>query len=187
MAELIPVQYRIRAAQKTVLTRWALAGTAAIAAAAIGIFCAWNWQHQQVKAVDDLTNDFRQKSPILVRAKEIKNNYDQLAQRLENMDGLRDDTTLIALLNHISAARNEYNCFETLQIDARKSASGEKDSYFVRIVGVASDPKELAGLMDRLSKDSNPKINVILETTKREQFLDETVLRFHILCERQQG
>jgi hypothetical protein len=41
--------------------------------------------------------------------------------------------------------------------------------------------------MDRLSKDSNPKINVILETTKREQFLDETVLRFHILCERQQG
>jgi hypothetical protein len=182
MAELIPVQYRIRAAQKTILSRWVFFGAVMLAAAGVGIFCAWNWQRQQAQVVEGLQNEYKSKSPIMIWAKEVKGNYDDLLKRLSNIDGLRDDSTLLSLVNHISAAAGEYDSFETMQIDARKGPGGEK-GYFVRVIGVTKDSASIGELVERMGKDCYPKINVSVEVGKTEKYLDGEVYRFHILCE----
>ena len=187
MAELIPIQYRIRVAQRVVLLRWAVYGAVILATAGVGVLCAWNWQRQQRTTLDELQAVYRERSPIIASAKEMKSKWQSLLERRQRIDYLRDDSTLLALLNHVSSAAREFDCLEQVQIDARKSATGEKESYFVRLTGVTADPANLAGLMKRLGNEQDPKINVILENMKNEVFLDGQVIRFHILCERPQG
>jgi hypothetical protein len=187
MAELIPAQYRVRVAQKAVLLRSVVYGVVILAGVAVGAFYAWNWQRKQASALADLQNDYRQRSTLIESAKDMRKKWQDLQQRRARIAQLRDDSTLLSLLNHVSQATREYDCLEQVQIDARKSSSGEKDSYFVKLTGVTADPAGLAAYMKRLSEESKPPINVILESSKREQFLDGHVLRFHILCERPQG
>ena len=187
MAELIPVQYRVRVAQRAVLLRGVVYGAVVLAAAGVCAVCAWNWQHKQAAALADLQTEYQERSSLIESAKDMRKKWQELQQRRDRIAKLRDDSTLLSLLNHVSKATREYDCLEQVQIDARKSASGDKDSYFVRLTGVTSDPAGLAAYMKRLSEESNPPINVILESSKREAFFDGYVLRFHILCERPQG
>ena len=38
--------------------------------------------------------------------------------------------------------------------------------------------------MTRLGKNSTPAMNVVLETSRREAYLDGQVMRFQIVCEK---
>jgi hypothetical protein len=174
-------------AQKAVLFRWVVYGLMAVACAAGGAFYTLSWQRKQAAALADLQSEYQTRSSLIESAKDMRKKWGELNDRRQRIAKLRDDSTLLSLLNHVSSATRDYDCLEQVQIDARKSASGEKESYYVRLTGVTADPAGLAAYMKRLSADSQPPINVILESSKREQFLDGYVLRFHILCERPQG
>ena len=187
MAELIPVQYRVRVAQRTLLLRGVVYGVVFLACAGVGVFYAWNWQRKQAAALADLQTEYRERSTLIDSARDMRNKLQSLATRRSRIAQLRDDKTLLSLLHHVSAATREFDCLEQVTVDARKSAEGDKEGYYVRLTGVTADPAGLAAFMKRLGAESQPPINVILESSRREQFLDGYVLRFHILCDRPQG
>ena len=76
------------------------------------------------------------------------------------------------------------DCLEYVHIDARGGNAGEEGKFLVRITGITNNSTTLAELMTRLSKGKEPAVNVTLEMSRREPYLDGQVMRFQITCER---
>lgn len=185
MAELIPFEYRVRVARKVTIVRWAVYGVVALVAATVGLICVATWQHNKSAALAELNNEYKQRSTLISRSQELRTKRANLASCMKGIQQLRDDKVLLALLHNISEGFSEHDCLEQVHIDARGGNNGRAEGeYTVKLIGVTSDSSTLADLMKRLASQNQPTISVILETSKREAYLDGHVMRFQILCEK---
>src|SRR6476660_3448080 len=119
MAELIPIHYRLRAAQKHHLHRWYIAGGITAAVALASVTHAFMWQLQQTAAEKELVAQVQQHSSALVKSQQIVASRQELANRMQKVESLMDDKMLLSLLKNISEGFASSDCLEYISIDAR--------------------------------------------------------------------
>lgn len=180
MAELIPIEYRVRVAQRAALVRWTVYGAVALIAVGAGIAVVGAWQHRQARLTALLQQEYTQRSALIFRSQELRTKRANLAQRMQRIQQLMDDKVLLSLLNTMAAGFSERDCLEHIQIDTRNGENG----YLVKLSGITHDAGTLAELMKRLAVIKQPQVNVALDKSRRETFLDGFVMRFEISCER---
>ena len=190
MAELIPVEYRLRAAQKQLASQWMRRGILVAIAAAAGLTYTFGWFRERTVEHDKLAVDFKAKSALITRSDELRSRRQDLANRMQKIQELMDDKVLLTLLKNISDGFSGKDCLEFVSIDARAQDAASADRpasdphYVVRITGITQSSGTLAELMTRLGQQTNPPINVVLESSHREPLLDGQVMRFQIVCDK---
>jgi hypothetical protein len=201
MAELIPLNYRLRMAQRRHLQRWMLVGVVAAAVSLASVTQAFLWQHKQVARYNELNAQVQEQSSALVKSQQVVASRQDLANRMQKIDQLMDDKTLLALLRNISEGFSGSDCLEYINIDARgksvaqpaeKTDNGKpappaatiEDRYVVRISGITANNATLKDLVDRLSERASPAMTVSLESSRRENMFDGQVMRFEIVCQK---
>ncbi len=121
MAELIPIDYRIRSAIKLRIRRWVLAGGLTLSLAALSISSALLAEHQTAKVADDRENTYHNRSALVAKSDELKAKriHQRLLERMQKIQQLQDDRVLVALLQQVSNGFSSNDCLEYLHIDAR--------------------------------------------------------------------
>jgi Tfp pilus assembly protein PilN len=191
MAELIPIEYRLRAAQRELASQWLRRGVLVAIAAAACLIYTFGWFRQRSTEHDKLAAEFKEKSTLITRSDELRSRRQNLANRMQKIQELMDDKVLLSLLKNISEGFSGKDCLEFVSIDARaQDAAPAPDKpapdphYVVRITGITQSSGTLAELMTRLGQRGNPPINVVLESSHREPLLDGQVMRFQIVCDK---
>jgi len=190
MAELIPIEYRLRVAQRQQLAKWAAVAALAAIVAAVGLSAVYGWERKCAYEHDYLNAQYRDKSALITRSEDLRSSRQDLANRMQKIQKLMDDKTLLSLLRNISQGFSQKDCLEYVNIDARADDNGNptrtepgEGRYIVRITGITENSTSLADLMTRLGKNANPPVNVVLQSSRREQVLDGQVMRFEIVCQ----
>jgi hypothetical protein len=154
------------------------------------------WERRQTAACNELAAAVQQNSMSIKKAEQLVATRQELANRMQKVEGLMEDKLLLSLLHNISEGFSSTDCLESINIDARvlvshkkenqaaKDAPPPEETYMVRISGITSNNATLADLVTRLSHQAAPAMNVVLESSKREQRLEGQVMRFQILCEK---
>jgi hypothetical protein len=201
MAELIPLHYRLRVAQKRHLQRWFIAGGLAVAVSLASVSHAFVWQHRQSTSERDLIAQVAEKSAALVDSQKIVLTRQDLAGKMQRVEQLMEDKMLLSLLKNVSEGFAATDCLENISIDARGkslpvaaaapgpdgkpvAAEPAEERYAVRLTGITANNATLSDLVTRLSRQTSPAMNVVLESSKRENMFDGQVMRFEILCEK---
>jgi hypothetical protein len=202
MAELIPVQYRLRTAQKQHLEKWMLIAIVAVGVALAGVTYTYMLARHEKSAMLARQTEYRQKASAIDQSRQVLARRQELANRMQKVEQLMDDKTLLSLLKNISEGFASSDCLEYINIEA-KAKDGEKTNdngkdknkdkdvalangnYVVHITGITSNSATLADLVNRLSHQTTPAMNVVLESSHRETLMDGQVMRFEILCEKQ--
>lgn len=192
MAELIPPEYRLKAAQRQQIARWAGAGVVALLLSGGAVAYGVAWQRGKAAEHADLAAQFREKSVLITRSQELRGKRQDLANRMAKIQELRDDKVLLALLRNVAGSFSTEDCLETVRIEAHgakpdtapSGAVSSDDAYAVHLNGITTNSSSLAALMTRLTQQNSPAINVVLENSHRDKVLDGQVMRFQILCER---
>ncbi len=189
MAELIPVHYRARVATRQRIRTWMLWGFVTFAACAACLSTAYARQLRSASALDELRSEHRSRLALIVRAQELRNKRQDLADRMQKIQQLMDDKVLLALLHDISQAFSSNDCLEYIHIDARgKGGDGaaprDGNQFVVRLTGITNSSTGLAELMTRLNTQTQPRVDAVLENSRRETYLDGQVMRFQITCAR---
>jgi hypothetical protein len=192
MAELIPPEYRLRMAQRRHIAQWAAGGVAALLLASGAVAYGVVWQRGKAAEHATLAAQFREKSVLITRSQELRSKRQDLANRMEKIQQLRDDKVLLSLLRNIAGSFSGEDCLETVKIEAHGAkpdasaggASAADDAYAVHLSGITTNSSTLAALMTRLTQQNSPAINVVLENSRRDKVLDGQVMRFQIVCEK---
>ena len=192
MAELIPLQYRLRVATRKRLTAWIAGAVVAVLLCGATLAYAFAWERQRTMEYNALREQHRDKSVLIAQSETLRARRENLAERMQKIQQLMDDHLLLTLLRNVAEGFSANDCLESIQVDARgttrrdtadKPAAGP-DAYVVRISGVTANSSTLAELMTRLTRQSNPAMNVGLESSRRDTYLDGQVMRFQIVCEK---
>lgn len=189
MAELIPLQYRLKAAQKQRLSSWSLAMVVALAIGVSGIAYAFAFERRASAELVRLQGEFNSKSSLIERSRELRTARSALAARMEKIQQLMDDKVLLSLLRNISDGFSGTDALDYIEIDARGTTLPQEKQtgdgqFVVHINGITTNNTSLAELMSRLTRQSGPTMNVVLESSRRENHLDGQVMRFQIICEK---
>jgi hypothetical protein len=192
MAELIPLDYRLRVMQNELASRWLSRGIFVAIASAAALTLSFTWFHKHAAEHEKLAAEFKAKSVLIVHAQELRTDRQNLANRMQKIQELMDDKVLLSLLKNISEGfTGKDSVIESLNIDARvqdPAPAADKPApdprYVVRITGITKDSGTLAELMTRLGQRTDPPINVVLESSHREALLDGQVMRFQIVCDK---
>jgi hypothetical protein len=191
MAELIPIEYRLRAAQSRLASQWLRRGILVAIASAAALTYTFGWYRNQNAGHEKFAVEFKAKSALIVRSQELRSRRQDLANRMEKIQELMDDKVLLSLLKNVSDGFSGKDCLEFISIDARvqdPAPAADKPlpdpHYVVRITGITQTSGTLAELMTRLGQNSKPPINVVLESSHREPLLDGQVMRFQIVCDK---
>lgn len=203
MAELIPMQYRLRIAQKAYLRRWIIVGGLATVVSLASVTHAFMWQLRQTTVESGLAAQVQERSSVLLLSRRVVASRQELADKMQKIEQLMDDKTLLSLLKNISEGFSGSDCLEYISIDARgktladHTTKNEKDAsphtatpaadggrYVVRISGITANNATLKDLVDRLSQRASPAMNVGLESSRRENMFDGQVMHFEIVCEK---
>lgn len=200
MAELIPIEYRLRTAQKQQLEKWMLVGVVALGVSLASLTYTFLWERQRVAEHSALAEQLQQKSSAIGQSQQVLAARQELADRMQQVEQLMDDKMLLSLLRNISEGFASTDCLEYIAIDARgkkgevvkdkgkeKAASGREEHYMVRITGITTNSATLSDLVTRLSRQTSPAMNVVLESSHREKLYDGQVMRFEISCEQPGG
>lgn len=194
MAELIPPEYRLRNAQRQHLSRWVVIAAVTLVVCGGAIVSSVAWEKARERETALLAAEFRDKSTLITRSQELRSKRQDLANRMEKIQELRDDKVLLALLRSIADSFSADDCLETVKIDAHGArpdgtppAGDADDRYAVHLSGITTNSTTLAALMTRLTRQDSPAINVVLENSHRDKLLDGQVMRFQILCEKPSG
>jgi hypothetical protein len=189
MAELIPMQYRLRTAQKQHLNKWVLIGVVAVGLSLASLTYAYMLQRRETSVLSAGKAQVQQKSIAISESRQVLGRRQALAIRMQKVEQLMDDRTLLALLRNISDGFAATDCLEYISIDAKPRAKEKETapvdgSYVVHIVGITASNTTLADLVTRLSKQTTPAMNVVLQSSHRETLQDGQVMRFEIQCEK---
>jgi hypothetical protein len=199
MAELIPIEYRLKTAQKQHLEKWMLIGVVTVGVSLASLTYTYMWGRQRSAERDILAAEFQAKSSTISQSQQLLQTRQELAKRMQKVEQLMDDKMLLSLLKNISDGFASTDCLEYISVDARgkppepvkdkegnlvKDTQPVEDRYAVRITGITANNATLSDLVTRLSRQSTPPMNVVLESSRRENLLDGQVMRFQILCEK---
>ena len=197
MAELIPLHYRAKFVVRQRVRLWTLGGVVTLAMCAAAVVAAAVWSHAAAGEVARLDADYRQKATLIQASEQLQARRQALADRMRKIEGLKQDKTLLSLLRNVAAGFSELDCLEYIHVDARGTTKGtdaaalaaaatdsDTSHYIVRLSGITSTPATLADLMTRMGQGNNPPMQVQLEASKREGFLDGQVIRFQMACEK---
>jgi hypothetical protein len=192
MAELIPTEYRLRHALQQQMAKWVIGGVLTVAVAGSGLAYAAMWKGSRQREAAKLAAEFHEKSTLITRSQELRTKRQDLANRMQKIQELRDDKVLLELLRGIADSFSTDDCLETVKIDAHGAkpdsspggAAASDDRYAVHLSGITTNSTTLAALMTRLTKQNNPPVNVVLENSHRDKLLDGQVMRFQIVCEK---
>jgi len=196
MAELIPLHYRARLAVRQRVRLWTIGGALVVALCAATLVVAGVWTHAAATEAARLRGDFVQQSSLIQRSEELQRRRQELADRMKKIEGLRDDKTLLALLRNVAGGFAVFDSLEYIHInvrgprptDAAAVAAAATDSdtshFVVRMSGITTNTSSLADLMTRIGKARDPALQVKLESSKRENYLDGQVTRFQMTCEK---
>jgi hypothetical protein len=190
MAELIPLNYRLRIATRQRLTIWIMAGAAAVLVVGALLAYAFAWERQRTTERDGLSEEHRDKSVLIAQSMELRAKRETLAARMQKIQQLMDDRLLLALLRNVAEGFSTNDCVEYIQVDARGTTrngppeNNATDAYCVRISGITANSSTLAELMTRLTQRTNPPMNVVLQSSRRDTMLDGQIMRFQITCEK---
>ncbi len=190
MAELIPFNYRLRMMRRQQIRQWATVAAIAAVVSLASVGVSYFWERKCAAENEALAAQYREKSTLITRSQELRTRRRDLATRMEKIQKLMDDTTLLSLLSNISNGFSAKDCLDYISIDARAQknavASGSESSdghYIVHITGITENSRTLADLMTRLGKNTEPPVNVVLQASKREALMDGQVMHFEITCE----
>ena len=185
MAELIPLHYRARVATRQRIRIWVLWGFVTFAACGAALSTAYAWEMRSAGTLDQLEKEHRGRLALIVRSQELRNKRQDLADRMQKIQQLMDDKVLLALLHDISESFSTNDCLEYIHIDALGTSTEpghEPNQFVVRLTGITNNSTTLAELMKRLNAKSQPKVDVVLENSRRETYVDGQVMRFQITC-----
>jgi hypothetical protein len=192
MAELIPLEYRIRVARRRLISRWTTAGIVAAAVAGASLLSTYMWRRQQAAECARLEQKYRDSTALIKQYNDLRAKREELAQRMQKMEDLRTDKVLLSLLNSVSSCFSESDCLEYVCVDAHPAEKRAGDSknadprYSVRIRGITVDDITHSHLLERLTatgKKSEPPINVPLGEHHLLQMLDGAVTSFDVTCD----
>jgi hypothetical protein len=185
------MEYRLRNAQRQHLAKWVTACVATLAFCGAALAYGVVWEKSKEREASLLAVQFREKSTLITRSQELRSKRQDLANRMEKIQELRDDKVLLALLRNVADSFSADDCLETVKIEAHgahtdgtPAAADSDDRYAVHLSGITTNSTTLAALMTRLTRQDNPAINVVLENSHRDKLLDGQVMRFQILCEK---
>src|SRR5579862_510027 len=197
MAEFIPMRYRGRLAVRQRLRFW-LAGVALVAAFCAAMLLAYGvWAHASAAEVVRLQQVYRQQSAHVRSPAGLQAKRQELADKMKKMEDLRDDNIVLALLRNVSAGFSEYDCLWYVHIEARgggeskdpavlaaTAAESYNSHYLIHLSGVTLSPTSQGDLMTRMGKQQDPAMQVQLESSKRESYLDGQVIHFILKAEK---
>ena len=189
MAEFIPLEYRIAAAQRTVVRRWAVVLLLTAGVAGAGFSYAASWQHRQAAAYEQLNNEYTTKASVKVQARQLIERREAVARRMAKIQEVQDDVKLLSLLQSIAREFSDNDMLEDISLEAHGKAGDERNppaSFFVRVNGVTRSDETLAALLDRLSKagvKSTPAMAVKPGSNSMGDVLDGKAIRFQATFE----
>lgn len=188
MAELIPVEYRIRAARQSLVSRWVAVAVLAAMVAGAGVVWAYAWRARQAGALADLQKQYQGKATLIARAREIQAQRVNLAARMSQLQSLENDNVLLSLLKDVSDGFSDNDCLEFVEIDAHNTqpvAKSEEKGYSLRIRGITANDTTHSRLLERLTtigKKSEPPIDVPLGEKQLKPIMDGDVTVFDLTC-----
>ena len=187
MAELIPLEYRIRVARRQRIRRWGFVLGLTVAAAGAGLFQSFMWKRDQAAEYARLERQYRDSAVLIKQYNDLHAQRNDLAARMKKMEDLRDDKVLLSLLNNISTGFSDDDCLEYVLVDAHPPDKKAEDArYLVRIRGVTANDTTHSRLLERLTdigKKSQPPMVVPLGEKHLTNLFDGEVTSFDITCE----
>jgi hypothetical protein len=187
MAELIPLDYRVRIARKRLISRWTTVGIIAAGFAISGLTLAYHWSHQQSAKFADQERKFREGQVYVKAYADLKARRDDLAQRMKKMEDLQDDRVLLSLLHNVSTGFSDADALEYICIDAYPAEKkGAEPRYSVRVRGITADDSSYSRFLDRLTDIGNNRqtpLRVPLGEKHLLLMLDGQVTSFDITCD----
>jgi hypothetical protein len=196
MAELIPLEYRIRVARGRLISRWIMVFVVTVAASGATLLSTYIWKRQKAAECARLEQQYRDSAVLLKQYNDLRTKRDDLALRMRRMEDLRTDKVLVSLLNSVSSCFSEADCLDYVCVDARLPERKSADSrtpepkYSVRIRGITVDDTTHSRLLERLTaigKKSEPPITVPLGEKHLVQMFDGAVTSFDITCDQPQA
>jgi len=189
MAELIPMEYRVAAAQKSAVRRWGVIAGVAALVAATGLSYAAAWQRQQFLAFDRVNNDYKLKSAVKFQARQLVDRRDAMARRMAKIQDIQDDQYMMALIRNIAKEFSENDILENLFVEVHGKSGDERlpaGSFSVRVNGMTKSDETHAALLDRLSKvgqTSTPAMAVKPGSALQFDLLAGKAVRFQVTFE----
>jgi len=192
MAELIPMEYRIQVARHRHIRRWIVATCLAGIVAAAGLANAYAWQQRQAQEFAVLEKEYKNKSGLIKQATDLQAKRLDLAARMQKMQSLRDDKTLLSLLKSVAGEFTDKDSLQYINITAHGNAKGapakapDGNDYAVRLVGITTDYTTHANLLDRLTDaghKSEPPLSLPPDSTRIEKVQEGEVVHFEIVGE----
>ena len=187
MAELIPLEYRIRVARGELIRRWGFALALAAAIAGGGLFQSYMWKRGKAGEYARLEQQYRDGVVLIKQYNDLHAQRDDLAARMRKMEDLRNDKTLLSLLNSVSTGFSDNDCLEYVHIEAHPADKKPEDGrYTVRIRGITASDTSHSRLLERLTdigKKSQPPMVVPLGEKHLTNLFDGEVTSFDITCE----
>ena len=194
MAELIPLEYRINVARQRLITWWAGITGAAVVLSVAGLVFTYSWQQQRLRETSKLADEYQGKSVMIKQARELQAKRLDLAARMQKMQELRDDKTLLSLLKNVSDGFSSNDCLNSITISAHNSqgngAAHADDRYSLEIRGITlnfSTHKDLFNRLTEIGHKSDPPMEVPPDKSRLEKYGDGEVFSFDIVCAQPKG
>lgn len=190
MAQLIPIHYRVQVAARRRLQRWRICGMVVVAACLAALGHGYAAQTKAHRALEQRQAEHAQRATEIARGEELRSQRHALQERMATIQHLHDDKVLLALLHTVASSFSDFEAMEYIQIDARGSTAStgpgpaQDGDFVVRMTGITANSTTLAQLMKRIGAKAQPGVQVKLESSKREPYLDSTVMRFQLVCRR---
>ena len=191
MAELIPFEYRVRITRARYVRRWSLAAALAVAVAGVALGYVYTWQQHKAQEYAVLDKDYKNKSFLIQQAMDLQAKRLDLAARMQKMQSLRDDNTLLSLLMGVAGQFSEKDSLQFISILAHpphkaNQAKPDGNDYSVRLAGITNDYTSHANLLDRLTdagQKLQPPLSLPPGSTRIEKVYDGEVVHFEIVGE----
>lgn len=187
MAEMIPLEYRVSVARKSLIGRWITVGVLAVATAAAGVTYTYMWRKKQSDELTKTQAQYVISTALLKASRDVQASRDVLANKMIHMEQLQNDTLLLSLLKNVSLSFSDDDCVKFIRVDAHLADQKPDDTrYQVRMYGITRDDTTHSKLLDRLTemgKTAQPPLKLNLGEKHKTPILDGEATFFDLTCD----
>jgi hypothetical protein len=187
MAELIPLEYRIRVARSALISRWATVLIVTVAILGVWVLQTYMWKRKQAAEYNRVAQLYNDKSVFLKQNAELRARRDDLAARMRKIEAIQGDKTLLTLLSSAAGGFSDKDSLEYIRVDAHPTEKKPENArYFVRLRGVTMNDTTHSQLLERLTeigKSSPLPLVVPLGEKHVAPMFDGEVTFFDITCD----